>query len=194
MTSDKILFKENLNSIERNDLASSSDKENAKKDLQSLDELIRSDPLIRASIEENFYAVLASKMNILLEKANSVDDDDADVWLALSLIQKCVKNSAAAYRNELTTTENKLCLWLLDYLNSNLNNSIFFGQHRPPASLVSKFNFHLFLFQYIFNLTQGSNLFCIIFYFPSIKLIYFISFYYRFIFFILLLLKRKKPQ
>lgn len=112
--------------------------------LERLDELIRTDKTARGSIDDEFYSVL-------LRALTQISASNPPRWLELSLVVKCLKNSAGVFRERLPKSERLICTLLLDKLQ--------FDQLEHDAIDANnnnfKFNFYLYLFQYIFNLIQG---------------------------------------
>lgn len=168
-----------LSDVRQNNLINASDFVSLNELLNELDRLIRSDPSVRQSLPESFYEIFLEKIKLVLDKLlktgsnneskaidkvnqqeSTIDVNETSSWSTLSLMLKCVKNSAAILRiDRFDKSENDLCQYLSDYLNSNIRHSIFFrGQLSTTGSSTSPEHlFHLYLFQYICNLIQGNR-------------------------------------
>jgi len=94
--------------VQVNQLESGEELASLRTALETLDELIRKDKSVRGAIEDDFYVIMLKKLKILVT---------SDVrWHELSLILKCIKNSAGIFRDRICDGERDLCKFLLDRL------------------------------------------------------------------------------
>lgn len=103
-----------------------------------LDLLIKQNESLRQNTPEEFYSILQEKLSFLL-------DNQIFEWSFLRLLLKCLKNSAAAFKQSFSNSENNLCLYLTQFLALNLK----------PTLDQDEIHFFLNIFQYFFNLIQG---------------------------------------
>lgn len=133
-------FNETLKTLE-----SSIETNNQTDNFSSLDCLFKQDQSIRSNTPAQFYLISHNKLKPLL---NQIDSNNQDL---LKLILKCIKNSAAAFKNDFSSHENQLCSFLHDFLEQHLQN------HSDDHS----YNFIITaILQYIFNLVQGNQKAC----------------------------------
>ena len=131
-----------------------------------LDNLIKSASDIRNDIPSDFYLVLIEKLQVSIS---------GKFYDHIQMITKCLKNSAAAFKNDFDKNESEICTLLIGYLNDEINASdssfdlnilISKSQNEAEGEDESE-NDSLFttqkvkhliyqnVFQYIFNLIQG---------------------------------------
>lgn len=142
MELNETFFNQHLMQIHEND--SSEDSQELIKLLDRLDEIIRQNESIRKTIDDFFYKVMLQKLQKLIAY------EDQSKWCTLSLVLKCVKNSAGIHRKGLCESEQLLCDFLNDRLFLDLNNQL-----QLIENDVNIFKTFIYSLQYIFNLIQG---------------------------------------
>lgn len=114
--------------------------------LESLDEILRNNKQARESIDELFYQAMLEKLNQLIVEEHETK------WLTISLVIKCVKNSAAVFRLQFFDSERILC----DFIYEKFVVHMLF-EMSPGIEDLYKNNTFLYSMQYIFNLLQGNR-------------------------------------
>lgn len=142
-----------VNQIETNRLENPKDNESFRTALENLDNLIRNDKSVRESIGHEFYSALLPKLRLIIP-----DQDPTRIrWPSLTLILKCLKNSAGIFRQRFSASESELCDFIVDSLSLDFDNN---DSSHSVLDLNSnkdfRFNSYLYMFQYIFNLVQGN--------------------------------------
>jgi len=112
--------------------------ENILSNLNTLNDLLRSNESLRKQTPVLFYSVLKQILN---DKLDNLDDNDNDDD-SLEIILKCLRNANATFKSNLSQDETEICRNLIKFQNENLNNS-----------------YTLLIMQYFFNLSQGKMCF-----------------------------------
>lgn len=130
--------------------------ENEDKILIEIDNLIKSDETLRKHIPLRFYSRFLNYLQsfIIFDSSKHLVINFTNT---LTLILKCLKNSAATFKPDNTEAHNSE-LEIINLLNvclkHSINNNNFEIQPNDEKYGLKK-NFFLFTLQYIFNLIQG---------------------------------------
>ena len=117
--------------------------ENILSNLNTLNDLLRSNESLRKQTPVLFYSVMKQILNDKLDNPDDNHTNDNDD--SLEIILKCLRNANATFKLNLTQDETEICRNLIKFQNENLNNS-----------------YTLLIMQYFFNLSQG-KMFCLVF-------------------------------